>query len=151
VTATQKWSSENRAYWVGSRRHSPAFELPAENRVAVWMRQVRPTLVVRCMAKQPQVFVVTESALRIEPQTEDHTVTFGFDNEPERTERWADSAEHDALFAPDGNAFAQRLTLARTMRFGYTPHNASPVVAYFQVSGLGPLLEPVARDCGWKK
>lgn len=150
-SATQKWNSENRAYWVGNRPRSAAFELPAENTVSVWTRYVRPTLVVRCMSQSIQTFVVTESALKIEPQTDDHTVTFSFDDEPPTTERWADSDEHDALFAPDGSAFAQRLMRARSFRFGYTPHNASAVTAVFSVGGLAPLMEPAAKECALKK
>jgi hypothetical protein len=149
--ATQKWGSGNRAHWLGNERHAAAFELPAENTVSIWMNQVRPMLVVRCAAKRTEVFVATGSAIMMEPETEDHTVTFRFDDEPERTERWPDSADHDALFTPDGPAFAQRLIAARTMRFGYTPHNASPVVARFEVSGLGELVEAFAKECGWKK
>jgi hypothetical protein len=151
VTTTQTWSIENRAFWVGNRPKSPAFELPAENTVQVWLRQVRPALVVRCMSQRPEVFVVTESAMKIERDTDNHTVTFSFDNEPSVTEQWPDSAEHDALFAPDGDAFAQRLVQARAFRFGYTPHNVDPVIAHFNVSGLAPLIEPVAKECGWKK
>ena len=151
VTATQTWSMENRAFWVGNRPKSPAFELPAENTVQVWMRKVRPALVVRCMSQRPEVFVVTESAMKIERDTDNHTVTFSFDDEPNVTEQWPDSAEHDALFAPDGDAFAQRLMRARAFRFGYTPHNVDPVVAHFNVSGLAPLLEPVGKECGWGK
>lgn len=150
-TVTQAWSSEGRAYWTGNRRNSAAFELPAENTVPIWLNQVRPLLIVRCLSKRTEVFVFTGSALTIEPQTEDHTVSFRFDDEQETTVRWPDSAEHDALFAPDAAGFAQRLIHAHTMRFGYTPHNAAPVEAHFQVSGLGGLIEPVARECGWKK
>jgi hypothetical protein len=148
---TQTWSVERRAYWTANQRHSDAFELPAENTVPIWLNQVRPLLVVRCISNRTEVFVFTGSALKIEPDTEDHTVTFRFDDEPERSERWPDSAEHDALFAPDGAVIAQRLLGARTLRFGYTPHNVAPVVAHFSVSGLRELLEPVAKDCGWKK
>jgi hypothetical protein len=151
ATRTQAWSSERRAYWTGNQRHSAAFELPAENRVAIWMSQVRPLLVVRCLSKKPEVFVFTGSALKIEPQSDDHTVNFRFDDEQSTTVQWPDSAEHDALFAPDPTGFAQRLMHARTLRFGYTPHNAAPVEAHFEVSGLTGLLEPVGRDCGWKK
>lgn len=115
------------------------------------MRTVQPALVVRCMSKSIQAFVVTESALKIEAQTEDHTVTFSFDDEPTVTEQWPDSEEHDALFAPDGTLFAGRVMQARTLRFSYTPHNASLVTVYFNVSGLAPLIEPAARECGWKK
>ena len=148
---TQAWSSGRRAYWTGNQRHSAAFELPAENTVAIWLSQVRPLLIVRCLAKKPEVFVFTGSALKIEPQSDDHTVNFRFDDEPSTTVQWPDSAEHDALFAPDPTGFAGRLMHARTLRFGYTPHNAAPVEARFEVSGLTELLEPAARDCGWKK
>ena len=148
---TQAWSSQRRAYWTGNQRNSAAFELPAENIVPIWLNQVRPMLIVRCLSKKTEAFVFTGSALKIEPQTEDHTVSFRFDNEQETTMRWPDSAEHDALFAPDAAAFAQRLIHAHTLRFGYTPHNAEPVEAHFEVSGLGALIEPVAKECGWKK
>ena len=78
----QKWNSENRADWVGNQRNAAAFELPAENTVPIWMNHVRPLLVVRCVAKSIQVFVWTGSALKMEAQSEDHTVTFRFDDEP---------------------------------------------------------------------
>lgn len=148
---TQAWSTQRRAYWTGNQRHSVAFELPAENTVSIWMSQVRPLLIVRCLSRKPEVFVFTGSALKIEPDTDDHTVSFRFDDEAATTVRWPDSAEHDALFSPDAAGFAARLMHARTLRFGYTPHNASPVEAHFEVSGLPALIEPAAKDCGWKK
>ena len=55
------------------------------------------------------------------------------------------------LFAPDGVAFAQRVMTAKSLRFGYTPHNAEPVEAQFQVDGLAELIAPAAKDCGWQK
>jgi hypothetical protein len=148
---THTWSGANSAYWVGNRRKSAAFELPAENTVQVWTRSVRPTLVVRCMGQTTQVFVVTESPMKIEPQTDDHTVTYSFDGQPGVSERWPDSDEHDALFAPDGEAFAKRLLQARSFRFGFTPHNTPSVTTDFNVAGLAPLLEPASKECGWKK
>ena len=147
---TQKWTSDNSAYWVGNARKSKAFELPAENNVQVWTRSVRPTLLVRCMQGNLQVLVITESALKIEAQTSDHTVTYTFDGGATATEPWADSEEHDALFARDSRGFLERIVGARTLRVGYTPHNASPVVASFHVAGLAPLMEPFARECGRK-
>lgn len=147
--AAATWSSEHRAQWVGNRPHSVAFELPADDTVSIWLGRVRPILVVRCVAKSTETFVFTGSAIRIEPNTEDHTVTFAFDDEAGTSQRWPDSAEHDALFAPDGAAFAQRVAHASTMRIGYTPHNATPVVAAFHVSGLAPLMDSVAKECGW--
>jgi hypothetical protein len=152
ATATgAKWSTANVARWIGNGRRSFAAELVAENNVAIWQREVKPVLVVRCLSRRPEVFVFTDSAAKIEPRTEDHTVRLVFDGGEEATERWPDSADHDALFAPDGSGLAQRLTAARTMQFGFTPHNASPVVAHFNVMGLGELLRASGKDCGWRR
>jgi hypothetical protein len=149
---TQSWSAARRAYWTANQRHAAAFELPAENTVAIWMNYVRPILVVRCMNKRTETFVYTGSALKIEPNTEDHGVNFHFDGEAASSEHWPDSAEHDALFAPDGAAFAQRVLAAKSFRFGYTPHNAEAVEAQFHVDGLAQLIDPAtAKDCGWQK
>lgn len=147
----QRWTTENSAYWVGNARKSKAFELPAENTVQVWMRSVRPTLLVRCMQGNLQVLVITESALKIEAQTSDHTVTYATDGGSTVTETWPDSEEHDALFARDAHGFVDRLLGARTLQVGYTPHNASPVTAAFHVLGLASLMEPFAQECGRKK
>lgn len=146
-----EWNGANRARWVDNQRNSVAFELPADSPIPVWLKQVHPMLVVRCASNRAEVFVFTDTAAKIEPQDDDHTVQFGFDGDDDLTERWPDSVTHDALFAPDGDAFLRRLTRARTMRFRFTPHNASPVVVRFHVSGLTALVEPVARQCGMKK
>ena len=150
TTAFPTWSSANRE-WVGNQRKAVAFELPADNKVQVWQRQAHPLLVVRCMANRIDSFVFIESAAQIEPRDGNHRVSLRFDDEPESTERWPDSDEHDALFAPDGPAFADRLARARTLRFGYTPHNAPAVVASFHVSGLADSMASFARECAAKK
>jgi hypothetical protein len=115
------------------------------------MRNVRPLLVVRCLARRMDVFVFTDSAAAMEAQDADHAVRIAFDDGPERTERWPDSEAHDALFAPDARALAQQLIRARTMRFGYTPHNAAPVSALFDVAGLAERISPAAAQCGGAK
>ena len=144
--STPTWNSNN-SEWVGGERRAAAFELPADHKVQVWQRQAHPILVVRCFAKRTEAFVFIESAAQIEPHG-NHTVRVRFDDEPEREERWPDADDHDALFAPDGAAFARRLTSASTMRFGYKPHNSPPVVAEFHVSGLRALITPAAAQCG---
>jgi hypothetical protein len=139
---------ENSAAWTGGLRRSIAFEVAARNETPVWMKTVRPLLVVRCVKGRTDAFVVTDSPAAMEPQDEDHTVRISFDSGEVRTERWPDSTEHDALFAPDGAAFTARLVQGRTLRFGYTPHNASPVVAHFDVSGLADKLAGARAACG---
>lgn len=145
-----KWNVANRE-WLLNAKKGVAFELPAQNRVALWQGIARPTLVVRCDAGRMQMFVYTASAIQMEAVDENHTVRISFDGQPEATERWADSSEHDALFAPDAAAFAHRVGTASTLKFSYTPHNAPRAVAEFQTSGLNDLIGPAAKQCGLKK
>ena len=126
---------------------SVAFELAADRDVPVWMHRVQPLLVVRCLAHKADVFVFTDSPARIEPEDENHTVHVAFDADPVTTERWMDSEEHDALFAPDGTAFARRLATSHSLRFGFTPHNAAPVTVQFTTTGFDRVLERVATQC----
>jgi len=113
------------------------------------MKHVRPVLAVRCLGRQTEVFVITDSAMSIEPTPDRHTVHVSFDGGAEAEERWLDSDAKKELFAPDGVALAHHLASARTMRFGFTPYSASPVVVDFDVHGFAGLLEPVGRTCGW--
>ena len=146
--AMPAWSTRNQSRWISNSRKSAAFQLEANQPVAVWMKQVRPTLVVRCMDKRTDVFVYTDSAARIEEQDENHTVRVAFDGDEGAHERWPDSVEHDALFAPDGKAMAARIQASHQMRFTFSPHNAAPVTATFEVAGLSELLAPIAKRCG---
>ena len=116
----------------------------------VWTREVLPVLVVRCDSGRTEAFVFTQSAARMEPQDGDHTVTVRFDDGAVATERWPDSDEHDALFARRPGEFTRQLTGTRALHFGFTPHNAAPVVASFALEGLEPLLQSAAKQCGWK-
>jgi hypothetical protein len=138
------------AEWVGFQKRAVAFELPAIDRVQIWLRKAHPHLVVRCVNKRLDAFMYMESPAQIEPQDEKHTVRLRLDDGPEVTERWQDSDEHDALFAPDGAAFVGRLSSARVVRIGYRPHNSPSVVAEFHVAGLQELLAPAAATCGLK-
>jgi hypothetical protein len=134
--------------WVGAHKRSLAYELEAGNKVRVWMRQVRPVLVVRCLSREIDAFVVTGSAASLEPGHDDHTVQVAFDDHADTPERWLDSSEHDALFAPDGEAFVGRLSRARTLHLRFTPHNAPAADVSFDLGGAGDVAERLARTCG---
>lgn len=134
--APVKWSSKTQARWVNPSRTTAAFELDAEHPIAVWNDTVTPALVVRCTKGRVDVFVYTDSAARIEAEDDNHTVQLSYDDETGVQERWPDSIEHDALFAPDGRALTDRLSTSRSLRFTFTPHNARPATALFDVRGL---------------
>ena len=144
-----RWSRATDGRWVSAGRQTAAFEVAATGRVHVWMRDVTPVLVVRCEKGQAEAFVYTQSAARMEPQDGDHTVQVSFDGASPASQRWPDSVEHDALFARNPHEFTRQLTQARTLQFGFTPHNADAVIATFALEGLEPLLAS-AKQCGWK-
>jgi hypothetical protein len=123
--------------------------LQASNEVSVWMTRMRPLLVVRCLARTTEVFVLTGAA-SIETQTGMHTVRLQIDDEEGTLQQWVDSESRQELFAPNGVALTKRLAHARRVRFGYTPYNAAPVVADFVVEGFDKLAGLVANTCGWK-
>lgn len=148
--ATAAWTDANRDRWVTRHPRHAAWEVSATRPVGVWMDAVRPLLVVRCEGRRTDVFVYTESAAAIEPQDENHSVRIAFDGKPLTQERWMDSSEHDALFAPDGRAFAERLRTTQTLRFGFTPHNAAPVTTEFDVRGFDAVAARLAKTCGWR-
>ena len=146
-----RWSRVTDGRWVGTRGQTAAFEVSATGRVHVWTRDVTPVLVVRCEKGNAEAFVFTQSAAQMEPQDGDHTVQIAFDGSKPASQRWPDSAEHDALFARNSLEFTRQLTQARTLQFGFTPHNAGPVIATFVLDGLEPLLASSARQCGWHR
>lgn len=138
---------DNGSTWLGSSKRGIALELAARNETPVWMRTVRPLLVVRCVGRRTDVFVFTDSAIAMEAKDPDHTVRIRLDDGPERVERWPDSSSHDALFAPDGKRLLAELSGAKSLAVSYTPHNAAPVTARFDVAGLMERLGSNTRYC----
>jgi hypothetical protein len=145
AVATPRWRATSE--WTGGRRKSVAYELAADRPVRLWMRQVTPVLVVRCLAGSLDAFVVTGSASAIEPGRTDHTVRLTFDDAPEIVERWGDSADRDGLFAPDGRGLLARVASARQLRFTFTPHNAPVAEASFSLAGADALQAPLGKHC----
>jgi hypothetical protein len=144
------WSQVKQSPWGRDGQRTIAFELPAEDDVPVWMKRVRPLLVVRCLARNTEVFVITSSAASFERTAGRHTVHVGFDGGKESVEQWEDSVDSQQLFAPDGVGLARRIAEARTMTFRFTPFNASPVTAEFNVTGFHEHVQAVAKTCQWQ-
>ena len=144
---TPTWIGRRRPTWARDGSKTISFELQADNEVRVWMQRAVPVLVARCLSHRTEVFVVTGST-SIESNSDRHTVRLQFDKDPEQVQQWLGSESSQELFAPDGVALSQRLARATRLRFGFTPYNASPVVADFYVAGFHELAKLVATTCG---
>ena len=85
-----------------------------------------------------------------QPQrSSDGSRTVAFNEGSATVELWSDSLDKQALFAPDGAVLTRQIAGSHTMRFRFTPYNASPVVVQFDVKGFDKLIGSVTRVCGW--
>jgi hypothetical protein len=141
--STPQWIERHQSGWA----RSTVFELAADREALVWNKRVRPVLTIRCFPKATEVFIVTHSAASVEGNSGEHTVQVKLDDDPETTEKWEDSADHEALFAPDGAIMARQLVEARSLSFRFTPFNAAPASVHFSVNGSDSILRSVAGKC----
>ena len=140
------WVRSEERGWRSSRP-GVRFELAADHDVPVWNKRVRPVLTVRCVSGITEVFVTTHSASSFEPDAGLRTVHLSFNDRADLGERWQDSTNHEALFAPDGAAMARQIAQARKMSFRFTPFNASSVRVDFSVDGFDDHLASAAKAC----
>ena len=146
VASRPKWTGSRQLRWARDGSKTIAFELEAENDVAIWMKRVRPVLAVRCLYHNTEVILMPHSAASIEPNDR-HTVRIGFDDGADVQQEWLGSDDNQALFAPDGAALVTQIAAARTLRVGFTPYNAAPVAIEFDVHGFDDLIGIVAKTC----
>jgi Type VI secretion system VasI, EvfG, VC_A0118 len=144
------WTGDRKAAWANDGSKTIVFELQATHEVPVWMSRARPVLVVQCLSRATQTFVVLGSSANFEQDALHRTVRLQWDDAPEITQQWQASESGQELFAPDGVGFARLLTKVNRLRFGFTPFNAKPVTVEFVVQGFDQLAGLVASTCGWK-
>jgi hypothetical protein len=141
------WVGRRQAVWASDGTKTVAFALAPVNEVEVVSSRGQPQLVVRCLSRRTDVYIVT-GPLTFEPQDGSHTVRVQVDEDPEEAQQWLDSDSSQELFAPDGAALSDRLARAHRLRVGFTPFNAQPVTMEFIVDGFDTVAPLVARTCG---
>lgn len=147
---TPTWKGSRTATWAHDGSKTISFELNASREVPVWMSKVRPVLVVRCLSRTTQAFVLIGTSASFEEDSFRRTIRLQWDDGPETPQQWQTSESGQELFAPDGVAFVRELLHGRHLRFGFTPFNAQPVTAEFAVEEFEPLARLVAGTCGWR-
>ena len=147
---TPTWTGQRAATWAHDGSKTVSFQLEATREVPVWMSRVRPALVVRCLSRATQAFVVIGTSASFEEDADHRTVRLQWDDGPETAEKWQTSESGQELFAPDGAAFVRQLTQGQRLRFGFAPFNAKPVTVEFVVQGFEPLAGLVASTCRWR-
>ena len=144
------WTGERKPPGRADGSKTITFELQATRDVTVWMSRARPVLVVQCLSRATQAFVVLGTSANFEEDAFRRTVRLQWDDGPTTVQQWQASESGQELFAPDGVAFVRQLARANRLRFGFTPFNAQPVTVEFAVQGFDELAGLVASTCGWR-
>ena len=150
-TPPPTWTGDRRVTRAHDGSKTIAFTLAATRDLPVWMSWAHPVLAVRCQYRATEAFVVLDTSTSFEEDADRRTVRIQWDDDPVSTQQWNASESGRELFAPDGVALVRRMATARTLRFGFTPFNASPVTAEFAVQGFDQLAGLVASACGWRR
>jgi hypothetical protein len=144
------WTGTRQASWANDGTKTIAFELAATRDIPVWMSSARPVLVVRCLSRKTEAFVVLGTSTSYEEDADRRTVRVQWDDDPASVQRWGISQSGRELFVPDGVAFARQMTRANQLRVEFTPFNSRAVTAEFAVQGFERLAGLVAGTCGWR-
>jgi hypothetical protein len=144
------WTGTRKAAWAHDGSKTITFELQAVRDVPVWATRVRPVLVVQCLSRATNTFVVLGTSANFEDDAYHRTIRVQWDDGPVMVQQWLVSESAHELLAPDGVAFVRQLAKVNRLRFGFTPFNAQPVTAEFAVQGFDQLAGLVANTCGWR-
>ena len=147
---TPTWTGPRRASWANDGSKTIAFTLASTRDLPVWMNRARPALIVRCLYRATEAFVMLETSTSFEQDANLRTVRIQWDDDATAVQQWTVSETARELFAPDGVAFVRRMASAKRLRFGFAPFNAEPVTAEFAVEGFDKLAGLVASTCGWR-
>lgn len=127
------------------------FRLDAEAIPPGGIASRRPNLVVRCQNTRTDVILTTWMPTVVERRSPDRAVVgLSFDGAPASRERWRESSDREALFAPDAMRLARAIAKAKTLHVKFAPVDAPPVTVAFDVSGFDRHIATLASDCGWK-
>ena len=119
----------------------------AENSVRAWLGNVTPRLIISCRHHQYEVYIYADTQL--ESNLDDEVfarVRYG--TNPPVPVTMIESTGGDAMFFPQGAATVRQLLTIDRIVVGFTPFNAAPVEAIFDVTGLETAIQPLIGECG---
>jgi len=166
--ATDKWHvTEDRSTMDDSK--TEVLSLDSDDIIQGPLGPYKPSLVIRCKEGKTDIYVVTGMAASVEEDLDGgpidtHTVRLRLDQGSAESYGWSESTDHKALFASDAvygqddqvvaysggtTALAKQLATAQTLAFQFTPFDANPAIARFDLRGLGTHLSKIADACKW--
>jgi hypothetical protein len=124
------------------------YRLEADNIVSGFLKQKRPTLLVRCQEGATSAYIDWSMPAHVE-SGDTRTVRVRFDGDPPTVESWTESTDDQALFSPDPKNLIRQISRAALLRVQFIPFRGNPQVATFQVRGFEPYMRRLGVACGW--
>lgn len=145
-----KWTGGRGARSLIDDSQTVVFRLDAESEFAGWLGRHRATLIVRCQENRTAVFIQTGTAASVESGDLDrHTVQIRLDDGVAFSQKWSESTNNEALFAPSPIPLARQIVDTDRMVVRFTPFNANPATLVFDVRGFDQHVGQVAETCHW--
>lgn len=123
--------------------------LPSQGNIQGWLESEHPDLIIRCQENKAEIYVVTGTSASVEYGSDAHTVRLRFDEEKPITQHWSASTDGKALFAPNAINLAKQLNNHSKFTFQFTPFQANPAIAVFELDGIDKHIGEVKKACGW--
>lgn len=144
-----KWSvTEDTNEMDGTKRI--ALHLDAENEISGYIGKHTPTLIIRCIKKETDVFVNVRMQVQSNWEYRTSKVRTKFDDAAPSAQWWNAAQGGDALFAPQAVSFAKKLARSKTFMFEFSPFQRTEETVTFDVRGLDKHLGKIASACGWQ-
>jgi hypothetical protein len=104
------------------------------------------SLIIRCSGRTTDAYVITTEVI-----DRSASVRLKLDDSAAVRDNWSRSQDYHALFTPDAIAFSRQLAKGHSFLFEFKPFDSGPRTVEFNVSGLDPKLERIAKACEWNE
>lgn len=125
--------------------------LEATDNVSVWTGSVRPVLLVRCKSHKTEVYMDADTNFDVEYGNSGSShLVIRFDSQKAYKVNATQSTDGKAVFIPKPVGFAKKLLTSKQVLIGFTPFNAPPVIAQFDLEpNKEASLAEVKKTCKW--
>lgn len=124
--------------------------LKAESKIKGFLESSLPKLIFRCKEGSIEIYINVGVQQDVEYDFENSTVRIRYDKEPAFQTKMGHSTSGDALFFKKPNEVLLEMVKHKTMVFGFTPFNASPVQTSFDLIQLRENIQPLVNACSNK-
>ena len=148
-TALRSWEVSQKTSDMDGTKEA-YLSLAASDEIAGFIGTHRPTLVIQCKKRKPEVVVNVGMPLQPEyGEYETYAVRVKFDDGKPIAQRWTGATNSEAAFSQNPKQLIRQLSQSNTFLLEFTPFEKAETTVTFSVSGLKEKFETVHDVCGF--